>query len=64
MWKWVPDPVRCANGFGMWVAMAPKLLATWLVIILKKVTRSAVVSASEYFQLISNWAVPSSWSEA
>ncbi len=48
----------------MWVAMAPNVLATWLVIILKKVTRSAVVRASEYFQLISNCAVPSSWSEA
>ena len=38
--------------------------AIWLVIILKNVYRSAVVRASAYFQFSSNWAVPSSWSDA
>jgi len=37
MWKWHPDPVSRAKGLGMWVAIAPKRFATWLVIILKNV---------------------------
>ncbi len=24
MWKWAPLPVRCANGFGMKVAISPR----------------------------------------
>ena len=39
-------PVRSAKGFAMCVAIAPYFGATWLVIILKNVSRSAVVRAS------------------
>ena len=43
---WAPEPVRLENGLAMKVAIAPIRWASWPVIIRKKVSRSAVTSAS------------------
>src|SRR6478735_8043422 len=55
MWKCAPVPVRFENGFGMKLAIAPCLRATSDAAILNSTKLSAVLSASAYVKLISNW---------